>query len=166
MAYTKTARSRKTDRSGGRGVARYRPKPRAEVARNMSAIRSVGNAVEGDLGRALHRLGFRYRKYVTDLPGRPDIVFVRQRVAVFVDGDYWHARLLREQGLAALKRYFTPSQRSYWVPKFVRRVERDAEVNQALRSRGWKVVRLWESDVKQNLNRASRKVASILSLRA
>jgi DNA mismatch endonuclease, patch repair protein len=132
----------------------------------MSAIRSAGNAAEGELARALHRLGFRYRKYVKDLPGRPDIVFVRQRVAVFVDGDYWHARLLREQGLAALKRYFKPSQRAYWIPKFVRRVQRDVEVNKALRALGWKVLRFWESDVEKNLNRAARKVASVLNLRA
>ncbi|MSQ59189.1 MAG: very short patch repair endonuclease [Betaproteobacteria bacterium] len=129
----------------------------------MSAIRSECNAVEGDLGRALHRLGFRYRRYVQKLPGRQDLVFVRQRVAAFVDGDYWHARLLREQGLAALKRYFKPSQLAYWIPKFLRRAERDAEVNQELRSLGWKVIRLWESDVEKNVDRAAKRVATLLT---
>ncbi|MFN0314113.1 MAG: very short patch repair endonuclease [Burkholderiales bacterium] len=152
--------------TSNRRAAPYRPKPRDEVARNMSAIRSAGNAIEGELARALHRLGYRYRKYVKELPGRPDIVFVRQRVAVFVDGDYWHARLLRERGLAALKRYFKPSQRAYWIPKFLRRVERDTEVNKELRSLGWKVVRLWESDVEKKLGRAARKVATVLTRRA
>lgn len=140
----------------------YRPKPRDEVARNMRAIRSTENATEAALRSALHRLGLRFRKYRKALPGRPDIVFPRERVAVFIDGDYWHARLLVEAGPEALAQHLArlaePS-RVYWTDKFTRRVARDREVTGALRELGWAVLRYWESDVKRDVAGTARAVA-------
>lgn len=80
----------------------YRPKSRADVARNMSAIRSEQNRTEVRLRKAIFARGLRYRLYRRDLPGKPDFVFVRESVAVFVDGDYWHCRLLIEEGRSAV----------------------------------------------------------------
>lgn len=146
----------------------YRPKPREEVRRNMSAIRSRDNRVEGALRRALHRMGLRYRKYRHDLPGRPDIVFSRERIAIFVDGDYWHCRVLREEGpkafYASLKTP-TPESRHYWIMKFERRVEIDRGVNDALREAGWLVIRLWESDVKPDIHGAAERLADVIRAR-
>lgn len=138
----------------------YRPKPRDEIARNMSAIRSVANKTEVALGRRLHALGFRYRKY-GQIYGKPDLVFPTERVAVFVDGDYWHGRLLVERGRRALQaalRRLNPTARQYWMTKFTRRVERDMEVTSALRAEGWRVIRVWESDVKRDLTGAALRV--------
>lgn len=107
----------------------------------MGSIRSVENATEVALRSALHRLGLRFRKYVRGLPGRPDIVFPAARTAVFVDGDYWHARLLVEEGPGALARRLArlPAEaRSYWRKKFKRRVARDREVTAALEAKGWR----------------------------
>src|SRR5437762_680 len=105
----------------------------------MSAIRSRDNRTELALRRLLHSLGLRYRLHVTEVVGRPDIVFVRERVAVFVDGDYWHARLLREHGPKALRERFSEARKDYWIPKFTRRVVRDDEVTATLTYQGWHV---------------------------
>ena len=126
-------------------------KGKAEVYRNMSAIRSKENRTETGLRKALFALGFRYRKYKSGLIGHPDIVFARARVVVFVDGDYWHGRLLREQGPVAVQSYFRSEQHHYWLPKLQNRVVRDDFVTSSLQGQGWTVLRFWESDVRKNL---------------
>lgn len=137
----------------------YRPKPEDEVRRNMSAIRSSENRTESALRRSVHALGLRYRKYRSDLPGRPDFVFPTERVAVFVDGDYWHCRILVEHGVKALEATLRTRQRDYWREKSLRRVARDQQVTAELKQAGWKVVRLWESDVQRDVGRAARAIA-------
>jgi DNA mismatch endonuclease (patch repair protein) len=129
----------------------------------MSAIRSGENRTETALRCALHALGLRYRKYVKDLPGNPDIVFSKSRVVVFVDGDYWHARELVDGSGSALRRRLRrlpEASRKYWLTKFRRRVQRDRDVTQLLREDGWTVVRMWESDVRRNFSRAVRLIVS------
>lgn len=145
----------------------YRRKSADEVRRNMSAIRSTENRTETEFRSALHRIGMRFRKYAADLPGKPDIVFRSARVAVFVDGDFWHARLLREEGLRALKKRIPKDRQAYWVEKFRRRVQRDNEVTAMLRSEGWVVLRFWESELKADIPTAVRKVTrAVLARRA
>lgn len=146
-------------------MAQRRSKDKAEIARNMSAIRSTDNRTEAALRKSLHAAGFRYRKYSAKVVGKPDIIFPSERIAVFVDGDYWHGRRLRDEGLAAITRYYTPRQRSYWVPKLQRNVARDKAVTLALRRDGWSVLRLWESDVKQNIDEAAARVARLVKKR-
>jgi DNA mismatch endonuclease (patch repair protein) len=136
-----------------------RPKDRDEIARNMSAIRSRDNRTESQLRRALHRMGFRYRKYSAGLIGRPDIVFPTEKVAVFVDGDYWHGRMVREQGVGVLQSYYTRKQQAYWVGKLSRNVARDDRVTTELRALGWKVLRFWEGDIKKDVAPAARRIA-------
>ncbi|HTF40876.1 MAG TPA: very short patch repair endonuclease [Propionibacteriaceae bacterium] len=138
----------------------YRPKDPAAVHRNMSAIRATENRTERALRSALHRLGLRYRKYATSLPGRPDIVFPVQKVAVFVDGDYWHARVLQERGLRAFRATVKKKEtRTYWLAKLRRNAERDHAVTLTLRKAGWLVVRLWESDAKRDVPKAAARIA-------
>jgi len=146
----------------------YHPKPRDEVRRNMSAIRSRDNRTERQLRRALHALGLRYRKYDSGLFGQPDIVFPASRVVVFVDGDYWHARALVEGDAAMLERRLRRlpiEARQYWRTKFRQRVKRDAEVTRQLRNAGWLVLRFWESEVRANPAPAVRKIASSVKRR-
>ncbi len=139
---------------------RRRPKDPGEIARNMSAIRSHDNQTESRLRRALHAMGLRYRKYVPELIGRPDIVFRKEKVAVFVDGDYWHGRMVHEGGVAALESYYTRKQQTYWVAKLTRNVARDDRVTTELRASGWKVLRFWESDIKKDVAPAARRIAA------
>jgi len=143
----------------------YRPKSSDEIRRNMSAIRSTGNRAEESLRRLLHSMGYRYRKYAPGIVGKPDIIFPREKVAVFVDGDYWHGRLLRERGLDALREYYTRKQHEYWLAKMQRNVARDDHVNEALRAAGWIVLRFWESDVRKRMPVIVRSVARCVGRR-
>lgn len=108
----------------------------------MQANRRSGTKPEVALRSALHREGLRFRKdHRIDLPGlrvRPDIVFTRRKVAVFVDGCFWHA--CREHGRQPT------SNEWYWAPKLRRNVERDRAADEALRAASWTVVRLWEHE--------------------
>lgn len=121
----------------------------------MSAIRSTGGKTEVALRSILHRRGLRFRKNDSRLVGKPDIVFARARVAVFIDGDYWHARVLREKGPEALYARIKTANRDYWIDKFTKRVKRDDEVTEALEAEGWTVLRFWESDVRGDLEEAA-----------
>ena len=78
-------------------------------------------------------------------------MFARERVAVFVDGDYWHARVLREHGLEALTSRLRDDGKDYWIAKFTRRVVRDDEVTSALTYQGWLVLRFWEGDIRRDV---------------
>ena len=133
----------------------YTPKSPDEIRRNMSAIRSTGGKTEVALRSMLHRRGLRFRKNCAKLPGKPDIVFSRARIVVFIDGDYWHARVLRERGPEALEQRMKTRNRDYWLTKFAKRVERDDYVTATLEEQGWAVIRLWESDVRSNLDAAA-----------
>ncbi|HLI37273.1 MAG TPA: very short patch repair endonuclease [Streptosporangiaceae bacterium] len=118
------------------------PHPSSEGrSANMRAIRRTGTKPELALRRALHKMGYRYRKdYRLDLAEgmrvRPDIVFTARKVAVFVDGCFWHA--CPEHGSKPAV------NQGYWGPKLARNVERDRIADTALTQAGWQVVRLWE----------------------
>ena len=107
----------------------------------MAGIRRTDTKPELALRHALHRMGYRYRKdYRLDLDSgrrvRPDIVFTARKVAVFVDGCFWHA--CPEHGRKP------KSNEWYWSPKLAKNVERDRAADEALAQAGWTVIRLWE----------------------
>jgi DNA mismatch endonuclease (patch repair protein) len=109
--------------------------------RTMQANRRRDTAPELALRRALHALGYRYRVDYPPLPHvrrRADIVFTRQRVAVFVDGCFWHC--CPEHGT------LPKSNADYWEPKLARNVKRDRETDAALAEAGWLTVRVWEHE--------------------
>lgn len=121
--------------------------------RIMSHIRASNTKPEIMLRKALWHRGIRYRKNYKELIGKPDIVIMRCKIAIFVDGDFWHGKDMN----AIEKRI--QSHRTYWLPKIRRNRERDAEVNDALTEQGWMVLRFWESDIKKHLEQC---VAQIL----
>jgi DNA mismatch endonuclease (patch repair protein) len=131
----------------------------------MSAIRSTENATEKALRSALHHAGLRFRKYVKDLPGKPDIVFGSAKVAIFVDGDYWHARVLREGGPSALEVTLRNNNRDYWREKFTKRILRDDQVTSHLTAAGWMVLRFWETEVRANTPRIVARIQQLVSAR-
>jgi DNA mismatch endonuclease (patch repair protein) len=131
----------------------------------MSAVKARGNKAEAALRRELWRRGYRYRLYHAKLIGRPDIVFVSARVAVFVDGDFWHGRGMIDNGEEAFRATMRTARQDWWVAKLKRNIARDTEVNQTLEESGWRVVRLWESDVKADVHRAADHVSQILRRR-
>src|SRR5437660_116601 len=91
-------------RSPDRGTKPYRPRSAHATSFLMSRVRSTDGKMEVSLRSALHRWGYRFRKNYSRISGRPDIAFVREKVAVFVDGDYWHARILKERGIRELRK--------------------------------------------------------------
>ena len=110
-------------------------------------------------------MGLRYRKNVRTVFGRPDIVFPTPRVAVFVDGDYWHGRILQQSGLEALNASLKTSNREFWVRKIQQNVARDALVSGELTRAGWTIVRVWETDVKRNPDVVAKRVFDAVKLR-
>ena len=111
---------------------------------NMSRIRGKDTGPELCLRSLLHRAGFRYRLHDTTLPGKPDLVFPRYRTVIFVHGCYWH----RHSGC---KYAATPRTRTdFWLAKFQGTVERDRRTAEALTQRGWRVITVWECELKRD----------------
>ena len=108
-------------------------------------IRSL-TSPERLLGMALRRLGLRYRANDDSLPGKPDIVFKKHKVAVFCDGDFWHARYWAKRRVHLAR----GSNSRYWVAKILGNRRRDRAVSRALMQLGWSVVRVWEGDVRND----------------
>lgn len=121
--------------------------------KNMSNIRSVNTIPETLLRKALWQKGLRYRKNYAALPGKPDIVLTRQKIAIFVDGDFWHARGHQDNPGEQVA-----TNKEFWKKKLTRNVERDKEVNDALTDAGWLVLRFWESDIKKDLNKCLQTI--------
>ncbi len=119
----------------------------------MARVRAKDTTPELALRRALHARGHRYRVHLRSVPGCPDLAFPRARVAVFVDGDFWHGR-----DLASWADKLTPK----WRAKITRNVERDAEVELELKSAGWRVVRVWAKDLRRGLDAAVAAVEEAL----
>ena len=124
----------------------------------MRGNRGRDTGPEIELRKALWRRGHRYRVHRGDLPGRPDIVFPRERLAVFCDGDFWHGKDWENRRLKLRE----GSNGEYWVAKIEANRERDAAQLRELRAGGWKVVRLWESEVKTNLERCVKLIEETL----
>ena len=128
------------------------------VRRRMQQVRRSGTATEMALRRAVWARGLRYRVGARPLPnlGRTaDLVFTRQRVAVFVDGCFWHS--CHVHGNRPLVNTW------YWDVKLARNVERDRETDRALRDAGWSVVRIWEHENPEDA--AERVVEAVKSRR-
>ena len=124
-----------------------------EITRKiMSAIKSKNTKPELMLRRALWARGLRYRVNVRNLPGKPDIVFTRAKMVVFCDGDFWHGHNWVLRGFASLedeiKRY-TP----FWQNKILGNIKRDRENETLLKNNNWLVIRVWESDIKKDIDK-------------
>jgi len=113
------------------------------------------------LRRELWRLGLRYRANDRALPGRPDVVFTKAKVAVFCDGDFWHGREW-EARRAKLERGWNAE---YWMAKIGRNIERDQHTTELLEQSGWWVIRLWETDIKRDPPSAARQVQQVVESR-
>lgn len=109
----------------------------------MSRVKGKDTGLEKLVRSELHQRGLRFRKHVKDLPGKPDVVFSRAKVAVFIDGDFWHGYRfpLWENNLA-----------DFWKEKIRKTRERDQKNFKKLRRMGWQVVRIWQHEVEIDLH--------------
>lgn len=119
------------------------------TSRMMSKVRSKDSKVELTVRRMLHAQGYRFRVHYRKLYGNPDIVFVRQRLAIFIDGDFWHGNAWKVRGLPSLEAQF-PHRTDWWAAKLRRTMQRDAEVTAHLEREGWQVLRFWESAIQDD----------------
>jgi len=146
-------RQRTTPSFAGRRAASRGARRAAQAASKKS-----DTTCETVLRRTLWAMGLRYRKCMPEVPGRPDIVFPRQKIAVFCDGDFWHGRNLKSR-LARLSRGHNAP---YWVAKIRTNVRRDRAISKRLAAENWCVVRLWETDILRDPTAAAGVVAACL----
>jgi DNA mismatch endonuclease (patch repair protein) len=118
----------------------------------MAKVRRSGTAPELAVRSAAHRLGFRFRAGGRGLPGRPDIVFAKYRAVIFVHGCFWHRH-------SNCRRASSPSTRpEYWKAKFARNVVRDKRVQRELKHAGWRVLVLWQCELKDQVRLRARLI--------
>ena len=127
----------------------YTTKKRSE---NMSKIRAKNSKPEMDFKRALWKQNIRYRTHVKHLPGTPDIAIKKYKLAIFVDGSFWHGYQW-DQRKAQIK-----TNRDFWIPKIERNMQRDREVRADLENAGYTVMRFWEHEIKANLQACVNQV--------
>lgn len=125
---------------------------REQRSKIMSSIRSTNTKPEVALRRALWAKRLRYRIHYGE--EKIDIAFPSKRVAVFVDGCFWHS--------CPAHSHMPKTHKHYWAPKLKKNVERDREKDNRLRTAGWKVIRFWEHDL-ENLDRILDKVIKLLA---
>ena len=121
-------------------------------SRNMSLIRSENTAPERAVRSILHRSGFRFRLHQRGLPGRPDIVLARYRAVVFVHGCFWHRHMKCPFA------YLPKSNVDFWRAKFERTVERDRAVVEQLHLLDWRVLVVWECELR-DVDALTRRIA-------
>jgi DNA mismatch endonuclease (patch repair protein) len=144
---------------------RYKARDPKVTSAMMASVSGKDNWAEKELRSLLWRIGFRFRLQDRRLKGRPDIVFPRYRVVIFVDGDFWHGRALVEGGRRQLRQIIRSNNFEWWENKLKRTVRRDRDVTTALLATGWHVIRVWESAVLSNPAAISRKISSALRSR-
>jgi DNA mismatch endonuclease (patch repair protein) len=128
-----------------------------KMGNHLHLVKSKNTVPELILRKHLWRVGLRYRLYYSKLPGKPDIVFVGKKVVIFVHGCYWHRH--------DCGRAFLPKTNSdFWQSKFLRNIQRDEENYRLLASMGWKVLILWECEIRKNVDDCIEKVKNLLAL--
>lgn len=123
----------------------------------MRKIKSVNTSPEIRLRKALWTSGLRYRLNIKSLPGKPDIVIRRCRLAIFIDGEFWHGYNWKQ------KKPRIKSNRHYWIPKIERTIERDKINNAKLEALGFTVFRFWEQEIKRDIEGCVRQVIEAIN---
>ncbi len=108
----------------------------------MQLVKSKDGPLEVAIRSRLHRRGFRFRKHVKTLPGRPDVVFPTERIAVFIDGDFWHG-----YGFES----WSHTLKGYWLDKIKGNIVRDQKNFSMLHDMGWTVIRIWQHEIKADV---------------
>jgi DNA mismatch endonuclease, patch repair protein len=111
----------------------------------MSRVRSKNTTPEMRIRRMVFAMGFRYRIHDAKLPGRPDLVFSGRRKVLFVNGCFWHGHAKCRYGK------LPKTRKAFWSAKILRNRERDRQAVAALRKSGWKVLTVWQCEIKKAL---------------
>jgi DNA (cytosine-5)-methyltransferase 1 len=124
-----------------------------DISAIMRKVHSIDTTPEILFRKALWGKGVRYRKSYPTLPGKPDLVLSSKRIAIFIDGDFWHGGQWTRRGLPALEDQFRESKnKNYWLKKIRSNIYRDIVTTSRLLTDGWTVLRFWESEIRKNLD--------------
>jgi DNA (cytosine-5)-methyltransferase 1 len=138
-----------------------------EISAIMRKVSSKNTAPEVLLRKALWAKGLRYRISPEELPGKPDVVLPAHGLAVFIDGDLWHGNQWVRRGLTSLEEQFRETKsREYWLKKIRRNMERDCRVTSSLMSKGWTVIRFWESRINEDVEGCVREILDAVEEKA
>lgn len=127
----------------------------------MSSIKSKNTKPESILAKTMWANGLRFRKHF-NIIGKPDFVFIRAKVAVFCDGDFWHGNNWKIRKLKSFEEELT-GYSDFWKNKILKNIERDKMVNVKLNELGWLVLRFWESDIKKDVNSVLKVIKETVS---
>lgn len=123
----------------------------------MSHIKSKNTSIEVLVRKQLFALGYRYRINYKKLPGKPDIVFTKKKVAIFIHGCFWHGH-----EIGCRYSHIPQSRQEYWTEKINRTKARDIDHIAKLESDGWQVLIIWECEVKKNLSDVIDRIVNFL----
>lgn len=126
---------------------------------NMRAVKNKDSKIEITLRKALWQKGLRYRKNYSKVFGRPDIVFISEKIAIFCDSEFWHGYNWES------RKFDFKSKQGFWIPKIEKNMKRDKEVNMKLQTEGYKVMRFWGKDIEDNLDLCIREIIAEISIR-
>ncbi len=127
-----------------------------EVTKRMKAMSHKKSKVESLLAKALWHKGYRYRLNYNKLPGTPDIALTKYRIAIFVDGEFWHGKDF-EKSKDKLK-----NNKDYWIEKIEENVQRDIKNDKLLRQMDWIPIHFWSNDIKKYLNYCVEEIEDII----
>lgn len=119
----------------------------------MSRVKNKDTDLEVMIRSALQKKGLRFRKHVKSLPGTPDVVFTKEKVAVFLDGDFWHGYRFP---------VWKDSLSTFWQEKIQKNRNRDQRNFRKLRREGWIVIRLWKHEIKKNLANCINRISVVV----
>lgn len=133
----------------------FSKKKRSEV---MSKIKGSNTSIEMLVFKFLRSKGAYFQKHYNRVNGCPDIALPRKKIAIFIDGDFWHGYKFKEK-----KERLLVSQQHYWINKIEKNIARDRKTRKLLKDTGWKVLRIWEHQLKRRKAATLEKILCFLS---
>lgn len=127
-----------------------------QISDQMRKIKSKNTKIELLIRKLVYKMGYRYRLYVAELPGKPDIVFKTRKKVIFIHGCFWH----QHENCVISK--LPKSNQEYWLPKLKRNKERDLENQEKLKKLGWSFLNIWECQIK-DITTVEKTIRSFLS---
>ncbi len=126
--------------------------------KNMQRIKGKNTSIEVRICKALWQKGYHYRKNYKELPGSPDIVLTKYKIAIFCDGEFFHGK-----DWDKLKARLEKGEKGeYWIKKITRNMERDEEINKQLMFKGWTVLRFWGDEIKKNTDECVKAIEEVI----
>ncbi|MDR3597713.1 very short patch repair endonuclease [Clostridium sp.] len=122
--------------------------------KNMKNIKSKNTKIEIKLCKALWNRGYRYRKNYKELPGKPDIVLTKYRIAIFCDSEFFHGKDWEKQKIRLEK----SNNSEYWIKKISNNIKRDVEIDKQLSYLGWTVIRFWGKDILKYIDKCIKEI--------